>query len=185
MKVLNFLIAFAGLLIGLNGGVVFAQAEKQSLHTTELQKDHIKDELNRRELAYLLAPIKSNADLHIHLSTATDSPLDRLSSHAKWLFVDSLIFGRRGLGSYRYDILEEELTLTEIYSVLSLFGVQHTTPMLKNAKSVSKADALIMESGQALGWVSRPPGEDYPDYWCSSRATCTQSMNHICIGTNC
>lgn len=177
-------IAAITLLIMLGDGTANAQSGEQREASAALQQSIIQDELNRRELAYLLAPIKAEADLQKHLSTEIDSPLDRLSSSAKWAFVDSLRFGRRGLGSYRYDILEKELTPTEIYEVLSLFGVQHTTHMLKGAKSANEADELIMQMGvSSLG--GRYPGEDYPDYWCSSKATCSRSITSICIGSNC
>lgn len=138
-------------------------------------------------LEQALAPIKSKADLDRYLSTAADSPLDWLSSNAKWEFIGGLVFSDRGLASFRYDVLAKELTPTQIYQVLSLFGVQRTTPMIKGAKVVTETDRLIAEGTHISSAASggRRDGEDYDNYWCSSKATCSSMMDSICISSNC
>lgn len=89
-------------------------------------------QLNRRAVDMQLAPIKSVDSLNDYLANQKpgDSPLDKLSPGAKERFISSLKFNSKGLTEYRYSELETELSPTEIYQILSLFGVQSSTPLL-------------------------------------------------------
>ncbi|MBI1365379.1 MAG: hypothetical protein GC153_05420 [Alphaproteobacteria bacterium] len=140
-------------------------------------------ELRHQAIEQALAPIKSKADLDRYLSTATVSPLDWLSSNAKWEFIGSLVFHERGLASYRYDVLAKELTPTQIYQLLSLFGAQHTTSMIKGAKIVTDTDKLIMEGATvSSNVISRgPPGEDHENFKCIGDHNCIKSLDYICM----
>lgn len=104
------------------------------------------DEQSKQEqLDVLLAPIQSAAGLQAYLdSRHQDSPLDRLSPAALQRFLDSLTFNDSGLTGYRTDDLQEELTATQAYRILELFGAQHTTPMLRGLTIKTKLDARIM-----------------------------------------
>jgi hypothetical protein len=80
----------------------------------------------QRDLASLSAPITSQRSLSRHLSAGlTESPLGRLSQPALRRFLASLQFNESGLTTFRYTELEAELTPTQIYQVLALFGQQH------------------------------------------------------------
>lgn len=69
------------------------------------------------------APIKSPRDLELHLkSHPGDSPLMVMAPLNRRLFLDSLRFNEKGVTTLRYDVLES-LTPTEVYQILSLFGI--------------------------------------------------------------
>jgi hypothetical protein len=123
-----------------------------------------------------VAPILSSDELDAHLQSDTDSPLDQLSEPARERFVDSLVFGDNGLGSYRYDDLEAELSVTQIHDVLRLFGVENTAPLLVGARVETELDKALL--------LRRPPSADYEDMYCESRGTCSSRLFSICT-SNC
>lgn len=138
-----------------------------------------------RELAFLLAPIKSKADLDRYLEELRQnpearSPLNMLSPAARDRFLKSLVFTERGLGGYYYADLEAQLTASQIYRVLSLFGAQHTTSLLQGARIENRADEIIMENTLA---PEQPVGGDYQNYECVSRATCGPKQFYICMSS--
>jgi len=153
----------------------------------------------QRDLAMLSAPIKSEGSLRSHVSAGLDgSPLRYLSRPALERFLSSLQFNENGLTSYRYSDLELELTPSQIYQVLSLFGQQHGTPMLRGAKIRSQLDMEIMAGPvpgvAAAGWEqcdvhSPSPGPsltcgDKRGYRCMEPGTCAENSSTICT-SNC
>ncbi|MDX1442660.1 MAG: hypothetical protein R3270_02655 [Gammaproteobacteria bacterium] len=100
-----------------------------------------------------------------------------LSSESRQKFVDSLVFTEKGLASFRYAELEAELTPTQIYKLLSLFGAQHAAFALDNARVETALDRKIRDTVTI--------SSDYPDYMCYPPATCVRNMFTICIGSNC
>jgi hypothetical protein len=114
-----------------------------------------------------VSQIVSAKDLDTYLRTTPNSPLDRLPAAAKQRFIASLVFTENGLGSYKYSDLEA-LSPTEIYKILSLFGAEHTTSMVTKERPTTQQNE---------------PGGDYKDYWCSGRATCSESLGHICMSS--
>lgn len=137
-------------------------------------------ELDERELAYRLAPIKSKADIQSYLARTAGgkTPLSALSHGAKRRFLQSLVFTDRGLASFDYRDLRVELTATQIHEILSLFGVQRSINAIPGLRVVSPGDVAIAEYGG--DWET-----DYSDYWCESKASCRRSTGAICIGDNC
>lgn len=71
-------------------------------------------------------PLRSRAALDAYLSTGADpnSPLERLPPLARRRFLESLVFGEKGVGGFELDDLATELTPDEILRVLSLFDVE-------------------------------------------------------------
>jgi len=151
--------------------------ESVSLNATVDIVNRVQEHQN--QVDYLMAPIKSAADLKAYLASmhGHQSPIDRLSPAAKERFLSGLRFGDTGLTSFPYAELETELSATEIYRILSLFGAQHTTSLLKNARQDTPTDHTIMETP-----INSP--YDYRDFWCLARATCAKSLDYICTG-NC
>jgi hypothetical protein len=136
-----------------------------------------------QELAFLLAPVKTKDDLdryqeELRQNPEARSPLNLLSPAARDRFLNSLVFTEQGLGGYQYGDLQRQLTASQIYQVLSLFGAQHTTSLLKGARIESRADQLIMESEVAV-----VPPADYKDMECVSRATCGPRILYICMSS--
>lgn len=138
-----------------------------------------------RELAFLLAPIKTREDLDRYLEELRQnpearSPLHLLSPGARDRFLNSLVFTETGLGGYYYGDLQAQLTASQIYRLLSLFGAQHTTARIRGARIESRADQLIMDQIES----NMLPPADYENYECVSRATCGPRTNYICT-SNC
>ncbi len=162
--------------------VMIAFAPAIAVQAGDVNRDArlIKDQ--GQELAFLLAPVKSKADLdqyqeQLRQNPEARSPLNLLSPAARDRFLNSLVFTDRGLGGYQYRDLQAQLTASQIYQLLSLFGAQHTTSLLKGARVESKADQIIMENDFE---IVQPPA-DYKDMECVSRATCGPRLNYICM----
>ncbi|WP_299270146.1 hypothetical protein [uncultured Psychrosphaera sp.] len=130
---------------------------------SEINADTIKNDIassdalinfkHQKQLALALAPIKSK--LALELLAQQESPLDLLSDKAKQRFVDSVVFTDEGsIGGYYYADLEAELTPTQIHSILSLIGVQHTVPKLKNSRIETQTDMLLMLTPEPLSTPS-------------------------------
>lgn len=130
------------------------------------------------KLDYLLAPIHSRAELkeYLQVTANSGSPLDALTTYARQRFLSSLVFTQGGLGSFSYADLQY-LSASQIYKILSLFGVQSATPMIKGAQTLNTTDLVIM------GMPT--PDTDYWNFRCAPPATCVQQWNDICIGNNC
>lgn len=159
------------------------QAESTTPNTRFVSEALLERELADRELALQLAPIKSAADLQNHLAAHanTRTPLSLLSKGARDRFLSSLVFSSAGLASFDYSDLRAELTASQIYRILELFGAQHSTKSIPGLRIVDDSDAAVMHRGNPI----ITPLNDYPDYRCSARATCEYSPNKICIGSNC
>lgn len=100
-----------------------------------------------------------------------------LSKEGTRKFIASLRFNENGLTSYRYDILEEELSVTDVYLVLSLFGAQDDIRMLDKARVESQLDHDLLAVGDVAAMCT---GGDYKDMHCTSRATCSPMSRHVC-----
>ena len=137
--------------------------------------------LMQREIAGRLARIKSEADLQSYLEAnrTIPTPLDLLSPGAKRRFIDSLVFTRNGLGSFTYADIRNELTLSEAYQVLSLFGREATAASIRGIRIESEEDHLISRAAAGLR------NTDYMDYWCRTTSTCTRKLEDICVAPGC
>lgn len=136
----------------------------------------------RSDMGLLSAPIRSRKDLSRHVRDGKEngSPLRALSKEGRREFIASLRFNENGLTSYRYDILEQELSVTDAYLVLSLFGAQDDIRMLDKARVDSQLDHDLLAVGDVAAMCS---GGDYKDMQCSSRATCAPMSRHVCKST--
>jgi len=122
--------------------------------------------------------IRSQFDLFSYLeaTTRSGSVLDWMTPQARARFLASLTFNQNGLTGFQYTDLRAELTATQIYQVLSLFGLQRITPLIA-ARIVTSEDRAIMQL--------RSRTLDYVDYWCSSPHTCTRMLGSICVVPGC
>lgn len=186
---------------------VFSQAVPGKLSQPE-----ITTAVQVRQLALYMAKIKSSADLarHLRMVPLKSSPLGQLSDAGRKSFLSSLTFNASGLTGYRYADLEAELTPTQIFNVLALFGTQHNTPLFKNAKIKTRQDQLVSKvSYGTLGdedwndpigggsdpfdwgdwgdwgggwgnWGIDPVYKDYEGYECAKAATCAVKNFNIC-----
>jgi hypothetical protein len=92
------------------------------------------------ELVIPAKPLATRAqlDIYLHDTTATSSPLSWLTPGAQRRFLDSLVFGQRGLGGMSLDDLSYELTREQAYTLLRLFGEQNYAIAL-DARSTPRA----------------------------------------------
>jgi len=160
--------------------------------------DSLKQISYQKKVNWSVAKIKSQEDLILY-SQNNDSVLDLLSPESKRLFVDSIIFRDNGVAGYRFDILESELTPTQIYQVLSLIGQQHNVHVFKKARIESEEDIILLskpEMSSAIkegisnkaGFIENMGGMgnsiDHNGYKCQSKGTCKISSVYICT-SNC
>lgn len=132
------------------------------------------------------ALVRSFSDLEKYLAAFGDanSAFAPLSTEAQSTFFQSLKFSEKGLSSSTYRVLESELTPTQIYKVLSIFGMQHLTAKFRLARIVTATDAGLIQARDQAKTHKEYDETDYPDYACTARATCGRSLNDICTG-NC
>ena len=190
----------AGLLIALLAISFSAQVVAQGVPAKSRQQVQYQKAQERiAALNFELAPIKGSADLAIYLNENRNksTPLDRLSKLGKKQFLESIVFTARGVGSFDAGPLRDELTPTETHAILSLFGLQHKTHVVKNRRIASKADNMLLSpqfcwldpSDEDYGLCDGgggPIGTDYPGYKCDGKANCERSYDQtICIGDNC
>lgn len=201
-SILSFLLAFLLSSIPVvSQASDLAQEDSANDANTSLSVDSKKQQLEA-DLAYLIAPIKSRADINEYLqeTAKSKSPLHLLSKAARARFLKSLTFNDAGLTGFSYADLEANLTPSQIYQVLALFGSQNSTPMIKNARVASELDAEILtgdfgnsEHSAAKciivdGTAPSAPGSklicprdgDREGYQCLSRANCYKKPFWIC-----
>ncbi len=128
--------------------------------------------------------LRSRSDLQRYLSATatTNSPLRALSSGARERFLSSITFGAKGISGFRYADLQSELTASQSYEVLRLFGVQKDVAIIPNVRADTSADKRVIRASPFM--AKHIDGSDYRDYRCASRATCSQSPGDICT-SNC
>ena len=152
----------------------------------ELYQTGISDSENsvtfKKETNYQLALVKNQEALGKVL--LQKSPLDYLSAESKRRFVNNLKFGENGLSSFYYSDLEAELTATQIYNILSLFGAQHLTYLMKDARVESPLDATLLLDRYIVTDSDGGAGDDHSGYKCESPGTCVISSGRICT-SNC
>lgn len=145
----------------------------------DLVAPYVQDELARRDIALALAKVRSTKDLS-RLDAESRARLDKLSPKARARFLASLTFSDKGLSGFDYTVLVDELTATEIYRILELFGQQHITSMLSDVKVESSTDNLIMSLSKDPTMKMRA---DHMKYRCETRSTCVSSTPHICMSS--
>lgn len=126
-----------------------------------------------------IAPIQSTESLDQYLRTATKdgSPLYLLSESARSTFIDSLQFGDNGVASFRYQEIQDELTPTEAYKLLSLIGFQSMVSKLSHSRIQTATDYQLLANPQPLDGIRE--GQ------CTGPATCKQLMGWFCHVASC
>lgn len=114
-------------------------------HRTDHLADSRLDEVALRSLAaYGTAEVRSLDDLADHLRRAGDhSPLAALDPAARSRFIESLAFNERGLTHYRYDLLRDNLTASQGYRILRLFGAEGSGSFLRASRVETEIDEVI------------------------------------------
>ena len=174
-KIINYASGFAVILLICTNAI--AAARDNSSFQALLDQD----------ISLSLAPVKSTSDLETYIKNTPDhiSPLNKLPPQSRNTFIESLTFNKNGLTGFNYAELQKHLTASEIYQIMSLFGAQHTTKLMKGIKINSSIDEAIMTNGASDKGGPLCPTQpcDYSDYRCESRATCGPSIFSICLRT--
>lgn len=139
------------------------------------------DAEKQNAIDYAVAPIKSKVDLLSYLhNKPANSPINKLSPQGLQHFVSSVQFNEKGVTTYDYSDLRAELSATQVYQVLALFGIQHSTSAIPGLQVLDDADRAIANTGN----INRMLIADYGDYKCEARATCSSALSKICT-SNC
>lgn len=147
-------------------------------HSMDLAVAYIaQDEEKQSAIARSLAPLKSARDVYNYTASTTKelSPLERFSPRAKQQFLRSLRFNDNGLTTFDYTVLES-LSPSEIYKVISLFGLQSGAHRI-NTNGNSEVDSL-------LNTPSLRADDFLEGYRCEGRGTCGTSQRNACT-SNC
>lgn len=165
-----------------------AQATNQNDATYEEVAALLAQSSNQRnEIDNATATIRSESDLHKYLQAPpiARTPLGNLSPSARRQFLASLTFNDKGLTGFDYRALSNELSASEIYRVLSLFGMQHVTAQIPGVRVNTPLDAAILRqvSPQFCG-TGVDCLEDHENYKCESTGSCKMYNGYICT-SNC
>lgn len=149
-----------------------------------------------RQVQHQMAQIKSVNELVQYVSdNPEDSPLMLLSENARQEFLDSLVWRESGVAGYYMDPLERELTPTQIFNILKLFGLQDQVRYFRLARVESVLDQLLlkrdMENDEVTASFGTPndstsgPNErgDYEGYHCFAPSTCREATKYICLSS--
>lgn len=135
-----------------------------------------------------IAPIKS-ADQLVEFLASTEpsqNPLSMLSEGGLKVFLGSLSFGPEGLASFNSSILENELSLTESYAVLELFGFQEAVSGLDTQNIQPDADEQIKFMGcSQKNRAKCDDGGGYVSGFCSGQGTCANNSDFTCHPPSC
>lgn len=188
------LLLAAAITVSLCGANLYAETSRGSSSNPQIVPSSLqinallKRDRLERERDYAAAAIKSQADLIWYVGNLpASSPLKQLSDQGRARFLNSLTFGDHGLASFSYADLQAELTASQIYRVLSLFGVQRSTSLIKGALVSTPEDKAIMAVPDAIPTgdsVSPSLYADHNDYRCQSKGTCESAYTYICT-SNC
>ncbi|RRU03928.1 MULTISPECIES: hypothetical protein [Stenotrophomonas] len=133
-----------------------------------------------------LAPIRTKAELERHLAADESSPLRKLSAESQRKFVDSLVFLDGGLASYSHLPLRD-LSVSDSYRVLALFGAQGDLSLNKTREAVNSSEESMLLLSNVE--VAAFPPTRYPNAVCMVRgpklAMCEYDYGSTCDGTVC
>lgn len=131
------------------------------------------------------AVVRSRSDLDSYLSYHPDSAIQALSDGGRDAFLNSLVFTEKGLGSFNFRVLEDELTPTQIHEVLSLFGLGALVPHFKGARVETENDERLLSLDTASQDGRESPCPIIENAECSPPATCRSDIFAWCITCNC
>jgi len=172
----HFVFVVLSVLLSAIGNV--AAQEDKSETKVETSDARLAEAQARRTGDLLLAPVKSQLELGVYLQSAKPTPLDWLSPSAKRRFLASLTFNESGLTGFDYSDLRAELTVTQVYRVLAVFGAQRVAPSIKGVRAETDADCILMEAPVRS---YAPPEDDHEGYRCEGSHTCGSAPSHICM----
>jgi len=177
-----------------------AQATRQDSATYEEVAALLARDANlRNEIDNATATIRSETDLKNYLQATpiARTPLGKLSQSAQRQFLASVTFNENGLTGFDYRALSNELSASEVYQVLRLFGMQRVTALIPDLRIETPMDETIMQHVSPQACPPRGPkvrgdevgpqvlcGSDHDNYKCESTGSCKYYNGYICT-SNC
>jgi hypothetical protein len=128
------------------------------------------------------APIRTAAQLQEYVANnqSATNPFASLSPRAREHFLASLHFGPDGLGSYSALALEEELSLSQAYKLLALFGLQSDIAVI-HGLAVYTADDVLLDAWRRDG--VEPDAKE--NHYCNINGKCAYAAGMICHSRTC
>lgn len=127
------------------------------------------------------APVHSATQLAAFLAKAriSESPINALSPAARARFLNSLRFNETGMTSFYYADIESELSSSQAYDLLSMFGLQSTLSIMSKLRADTPEDRQVRSAfGSQTTFKIMA---DHENYWCSGRAICSRDVGSICM----
>lgn len=133
----------------------------------------------RSQAEFAIARIRNPLELEQyaaeHAATGySGTPLEALRPSSRERLLRSVVFGNGGIGSLYYGDMRVELSPTQAYAILALFGAQHLAPIVAAQNVSTDVDAAIQS-------MRRPP--DHEDKYCAKRATCRSESFAVCTSS--
>lgn len=169
-----------------------AHAQSQSIMTDiDIIDINMIDELLlvQEDVNLALAPIKTKSDFDKYIKKIPkDSPINLLPGRDRMLFLSSLRFSDKGLASFDYQTLVDNLNVTEAFMVLSLFGQQHLVAKIGGLKIQSNVDKDILFINGATSRVRSKffnnedvfDGDFLKGYRCAAPGSCESHSRYAC-----
>lgn len=139
-----------------------------------------------------LARVKNFEQLEAYLDSddQTENPFLHLTEEGLKRFLDTLVFTEKGLASFDPLVLETELTPSQSYSLLSLFGLQRLAPYLDSSRVETDLDRKVRGLEGVMAPTDASTGEsmDCPVLErarCRPPATCVSAVAAWCVTCNC
>jgi len=140
----------------------------------------------RVELRELPLIINSFDELnrYLRLADLEKSPLRHFSEDGLAKFVDSATFTELGLASFDTSAIADELTPTQAYGALALFGVDAAIAQLDFGVVQSDADKRLLDHF-AEGGAGAKNCPLINNKQCVTPASCAPKTSWVCITCNC
>ncbi|WP_080928053.1 hypothetical protein [Xanthomonas albilineans] len=139
---------------------------------------------NASTLRLRTAPIHSAEGLTEYLAKAdASSPINLLSPAARKRFVESLRFNVSGVTSFRYSDIEAELSASQAYRLLSLFGLESKVSSMRKIRVDSEEDRAVSRAYPASAFIpgrGQDPDHEDMDKTCRPNNTCVESAGSMC-----
>ena len=129
----------------------------------------------QHELSSALAPVRNAGQFQAYLRDhrGPTSPFHALSPAARERFSRSLVFNENGLASYAYADLRNELSASQIYAAMRVFGAESSVSSIRGLKGKQHADKLVLESRFAYY-------NGHHDMYCAGAGSCAPRMGWVC-----
>lgn len=141
----------------------------------------IANQLKRQRLEYLMAPIKSQADLAAFLEAndIENTPFASLPPASRKDFFSNLVFTDKGLASFSTAI-KGELSPLEAYEILSLFGAARFASALYDESAVVTSAVVTEEDALVKSIVQSEKDQFLEGYYCEDVGTCAKRQDKAC-----